>query len=252
MFCCCTGHNDGKVIEEGDYVLHQPVESSVALRDNEIQEDVAIPANSADNDPPVKESTIEGLKEYTPVDDVKDDIKEDADRSIETKDTSSPQQANSGNQSAVAKDESEFSFRDGSLTAASEMASLDNAPPGNEGNKQVTKGVSFAMAPGPQRVVVTLHPQAGKVLGADLTFGAGSDIGLVRVKGLKEGGMLAEWNKEHPDQEVMAGHFIESMNGQETATLAQVEMLKMLKAEKVELAFVRVKPASKKDVDNRN
>mmetsp|Transcript_1106 Transcript_1106/g.2544 ORF Transcript_1106/g.2544 Transcript_1106/m.2544 type:complete len:218 (+) Transcript_1106:130-783(+) len=113
--------------------------------------------------------------------------------------------------------------------------------PGKQKKKSARVLVS-GLKPGPEQFTITLRPQPGHVLGADLTFGAGEDKGLLRVKGIKPEGLVADWNKEHPEEEVQAEHFIISVNGRPTEKVPQVELLQMFRAEEVKLEFSRTKP----------
>mmetsp|Transcript_12520 Transcript_12520/g.23096 ORF Transcript_12520/g.23096 Transcript_12520/m.23096 type:complete len:231 (-) Transcript_12520:88-780(-) len=110
---------------------------------------------------------------------------------------------------------------------------------GSENNERASED---ALQPGPEEFTVTLQPKSGESMGADLAHGIQEDTGLVRIRAIKPEGLFAKWNKDHPDKLIQVDLYISHLNGKPMEVIEHAEMIRLFRAAKVEVSFMRKKP----------
>mmetsp|Transcript_13859 Transcript_13859/g.31141 ORF Transcript_13859/g.31141 Transcript_13859/m.31141 type:complete len:183 (+) Transcript_13859:3-551(+) len=64
----------------------------------------------------------------------------------------------------------------------------------------------------------------GKKMGAEIAHGVGRNVGTVRIKSIRPGGLIHDWNMLNPDSQVTENCFILELNGRQIAEMQREDI----------------------------
>mmetsp|Transcript_5699 Transcript_5699/g.9816 ORF Transcript_5699/g.9816 Transcript_5699/m.9816 type:complete len:219 (-) Transcript_5699:97-753(-) len=93
----------------------------------------------------------------------------------------------------------------------------------NETPEVTGNGESRPDSSGPDEFRVQFSTQ-GKKMGAEIAHGVGRNVGTVRIKSIRPGGLIHDWNMQNPDHQVTENCFIVELNGRQIAEMQREDI----------------------------